>query len=183
MFTCQNCGELIQYAPTNDVSCPKCGFLHKGVGTKAPTEEVPDVSRSKNNAELDFEAMVNPDMLRKWGMANLARRLQQALDDMQRRPGAPKPAGGPPAELGAPTDEKPRHPSAVTLDKVRHWFTYHPPAGQEDIDAYQGIREAGGVMALEILRLTPPGADQTVAIRKIREAVMTANAARACKGL
>lgn len=29
---------------------------------------------------------------------------------------------------------------------------------------------------------TPPSADQTAAIRKVREAVFTANSARACKG-
>jgi hypothetical protein len=33
-----------------------------------------------------------------------------------------------------------------------------------------------------IVALTPPSADQTAAIRKVREAVFTANAAIACGG-
>jgi hypothetical protein len=36
------------------------------------------------------------------------------------------------------------------------------------------------VFAETIIRNTPPGSDQSAAIRKVREAVMTANAAIAC---
>lgn len=60
------------------------------------------------------------------------------------------------------------------------WFTYHQPHGTQPT-RYARIREAGHVLALEILASTPPCADQTAAIRKVREAVMTANAAIACE--
>jgi len=38
-------------------------------------------------------------------------------------------------------------------------------------------------LALVILEHTPPSADQSAAIRKVREAVMTANASIACGGV
>ena len=67
----------------------------------------------------------------------------------------------------------------LTDDELRNWFTYHAPdAG--DVAAYGEIREAALALARSIVRHTPPSADQTAAIRKLREAVMTANAARAC---
>lgn len=59
------------------------------------------------------------------------------------------------------------------------WFTHHPPSGDQ-IECYKSIRDAGYLFADTILRSTPAGADQAAAIRKIREAVMTANAAVAC---
>jgi hypothetical protein len=61
-------------------------------------------------------------------------------------------------------------------------FSYHPPDGPADVEAYQAIRAAGLAMARTIQAHTPLCADQTAAIRKVREAVMTANAARALKG-
>jgi hypothetical protein len=65
---------------------------------------------------------------------------------------------------------------------LRHWFTYHPPASPEQQVQYEHVRDAGYDLALVILTRTPPCADQTAAIRKVREAVMTANAAIACAG-
>lgn len=58
-------------------------------------------------------------------------------------------------------------------------FSYHPPKGDQ-IERYQRLREAGREFAQVILDCTPPSADQSAAIRKVREAVMTANAAIAC---
>lgn len=69
----------------------------------------------------------------------------------------------------------------ITLDNINHWFTFHPPEGSQ-LTQYQRIREAGMILARIIVENTPPSADQTAAIRKVREAVMTANAAIACKG-
>lgn len=60
-------------------------------------------------------------------------------------------------------------------------FTYHAP-GPGDLEKYQNIRAAGLFMATVILDNTPFSPDQTVAIRKIREAVMTANASIALGG-
>ena len=63
-----------------------------------------------------------------------------------------------------------------------HLFKHHPPTGEDQIAQYQRIREAGKAFAQAILNDTPVGADQTTAIRHIRDAVMTANAAVATGG-
>lgn len=70
---------------------------------------------------------------------------------------------------------------AITRDDLENWFTYHKP-GPDDNVAYEKLRSAAKGFALAIMELTPPSADQTAAIRKVREAVMTANAAIACGG-
>ena len=62
----------------------------------------------------------------------------------------------------------------ITDEQIQNWFTYHAPNGLEQIAAHE--------FALTILANTPSSADQTTAIRKIREAVMMANAAIACGG-
>lgn len=71
-------------------------------------------------------------------------------------------------------------------EKLDNWFAYHSPAETPDPAAtaktYEEIRAAGKAFAEAIVRLTPPSADQSDAIRKVREAVMTANAAVACGG-
>ena len=71
--------------------------------------------------------------------------------------------------------------SSVELDQIDNWFTHHPPTA-EQVGLYERIREEGQRFALLLIALIPPSADRTVAIRKIREAVMTANAAIACGG-
>ncbi len=70
----------------------------------------------------------------------------------------------------------------MTKEQVEHWFLHHPPQDLATINRYAAVREAGKQLALTILEHTPAGADQTAAIRKVREAVMTANAAIACEG-
>lgn len=67
----------------------------------------------------------------------------------------------------------------ITSDDLKNWFQYHPPVGNQT-ETYEAIRVAGHAFASVILAQTPAGPDQTDAIRKIREAVMTANAAVAC---
>ena len=61
------------------------------------------------------------------------------------------------------------------------WFRYHAPT-LDDLIAYQHIRDAARVFAEAILANTSRSADQSAALRKVREAMMTANAARACGG-
>ena len=69
----------------------------------------------------------------------------------------------------------------ITSENLDNWFTYHAPQiGQAEL--YERIRAAGRAMAAVILATTPPLADQTAAIRLIREAVFTANAAITCDG-
>jgi hypothetical protein len=69
--------------------------------------------------------------------------------------------------------------TAAQHEDLNNWFTYHPPT-QDQVERYQLLREAGKALAASILHCTSPGADQSAAIRKVREAVMTANAAIAC---
>lgn len=66
----------------------------------------------------------------------------------------------------------------MDLDDV---FSYHPPTGNQ-ISQYEAIRATGKVLANVILENTPKCADQSAALRKVREAVMTANAAIALNG-
>lgn len=68
------------------------------------------------------------------------------------------------------------------LDKIDEVFTYHKPK-TDDIAKYQDIRDAAKNLAFVVLKNTPKCADQSFAIRLIREAVMTANAAIALDGL
>jgi hypothetical protein len=70
----------------------------------------------------------------------------------------------------------------ITNGQLQEWFTHHPPQGDQGAK-YERIRAAGLAFATVLRDETPPSADQTAAIRKVREAVMTANAAIACKGV
>ncbi len=72
-------------------------------------------------------------------------------------------------------------PGRVTEENVEKVFTYHAPTA-EQLLAYQAIREQAKGMAHTILKYVHPCADQQAALRKLREAVMTANAAIALSG-
>ena len=61
-----------------------------------------------------------------------------------------------------------------TID-IDDLFSYHPPRGDQP-KRYEAIRSAAKEFAKVLLENTPPCADQTVAIRKLRETVMVANA-------
>lgn len=62
-----------------------------------------------------------------------------------------------------------------------NWFSYHAPQGDQ-LERYEKLRTAAKGFAMAINDLAPDSADKTAAIRKVREAVMTANAAIACGG-
>lgn len=66
--------------------------------------------------------------------------------------------------------------------RIDEWFTYHK-ATDEQRPLYEGIRASAKALAILIMESTPACADQTAALRKLRECVMTANAAIACKGV
>lgn len=68
--------------------------------------------------------------------------------------------------------------SPAWLDEV---FKYHTP-DQQQIAAYTAIRRAARALAEIIILECPPSADRTAALRKVREAVMTANASIALRG-
>ena len=65
---------------------------------------------------------------------------------------------------------------------LREIFTYHPPSPYQQ-KCYESVREAAKHFATIILHNVPTCADRTAALRKVREAVMTANAAIALDGL
>jgi hypothetical protein len=69
----------------------------------------------------------------------------------------------------------------MTPDQLENWFTYHAPT-PDQLVAYAKLRSAGHDFAKAINDLVPESADKTAAIRKLRECVMTANAAIACGG-
>ena len=61
-------------------------------------------------------------------------------------------------------------------------FSYHPPT-PNTLPKFAAINQAAKNLAEVILQNCPPSADRSDAIRKIREARMTANAAVALNGL
>ena len=60
-------------------------------------------------------------------------------------------------------------------DELRRCFTYHPPT-PESIPKFAHVRANGLAMALAVVKSCPPCPERDVAIRKIEEAVMWANA-------
>jgi hypothetical protein len=68
------------------------------------------------------------------------------------------------------------------VDKIDDLFSYHPPE-PDQVARYEALRAGAKVFAHIVLANTPTSADQTAAIRKLRECVMTANAAIALKGI
>lgn len=70
---------------------------------------------------------------------------------------------------------------ALTQVDLDEMFRYHAPTPEQPAK-YEAIRAAGKAFAEAILANTPPSPDQSVAVRKVREAVYTANAAVALEG-
>lgn len=66
-------------------------------------------------------------------------------------------------------------------EQLDNWFSYHAPVGDQ-VATYQRLRDGGRVLAYLINDLVPESADKSAAIRKLRECIMTANAAIACGG-
>ena len=62
---------------------------------------------------------------------------------------------------------------AIDLNNI---FTYHAPFGNQ-AERYEKLRSQTKFLAMIVLELTPECAEQTIAIRKLQEAVMFANAA------
>ncbi len=67
-------------------------------------------------------------------------------------------------------------------EKVDDLFSYHKPESTQP-EQYEAIRAAAKAFAYIVIANTPASADQTVAIRKLRECVMVANASIALKGI
>jgi hypothetical protein len=69
----------------------------------------------------------------------------------------------------------------MTREQIDNWFTYHAPT-PDHLVSYEKLRGDARSFAHAINELVPECADKTAAIRKLRECVMTANAAIACGG-
>lgn len=74
----------------------------------------------------------------------------------------------------------PAYPGQAT--KLEQIFTYHAP-NSDQLQKFAAIRQKALEFAQVIVANTPNSADQTAAVQKVREAVMTANAAIALNGL
>lgn len=61
------------------------------------------------------------------------------------------------------------------VKQIENNFTYHSPKEGQN-EKYQQIRDAGKTLALLINDLTPASREQSVALTKLEEAVMWANA-------
>lgn len=61
----------------------------------------------------------------------------------------------------------------LNLERI---FTYHAPKGDQT-ERYKKIRSDAKELAITILEITPSCREQSVAIRKLEESVMWANAA------
>lgn len=64
----------------------------------------------------------------------------------------------------------------MSNNMLNEFFTYHAPKADQ-VGRYKSIRSAGKMFAQEIMKSCPNCSDRSAAIRKVREAVMTANAA------
>lgn len=68
----------------------------------------------------------------------------------------------------------------MTSDDIDRWFTYHAPTSDQ-VPVYEEIRNAGWALAHQIRGSCPNSRERDIAIDKLREAVMWANASVACK--
>lgn len=69
--------------------------------------------------------------------------------------------------------------NCMTPEEIENLFTYHTPKDDQP-ERYQKIRAKARELATVIVENTPKSADQTAAIRKLRECIFTANASIAC---
>lgn len=66
----------------------------------------------------------------------------------------------------------------ITNDELNRRFNYHQPNTQEKIDRHQRVRTACHAAAEDLIVATgAPSPEQTLAIRKLEEAMFWANAA------
>jgi hypothetical protein len=67
----------------------------------------------------------------------------------------------------------------ATPEDIDNWFTYHAPTPDQQA-RYEDLRENFKLTALAILSQTPACADQTAALRMLRECSMAVNQTIAC---
>lgn len=62
------------------------------------------------------------------------------------------------------------------IARINNDFVYHPPFGDQ-VQRYASLREAGRQLAIKIVENAPVSREQSLALTKLEEAVMWANAA------
>jgi hypothetical protein len=67
----------------------------------------------------------------------------------------------------------------INRDQIDNWFTYHPPTGDQ-AQRYELMRMDFKRLAEKIIERTPCCADQTAALRMLRECAMAVNQTIAC---
>lgn len=72
-------------------------------------------------------------------------------------------------------DELGRKPTDEEKEKMENNFTHHEPKGDQE-QRYAHIRSAGLALAWVILRLCPPSREHSIAMTKLEECIMWANA-------
>lgn len=66
-------------------------------------------------------------------------------------------------------------------NQLENSFTYHAPKAElHQQERYVTLRDNAKALAFDIVRLTPPSREQSLAITKLEEAIMWANKAIAC---
>jgi len=70
-----------------------------------------------------------------------------------------------------------------TREDVIEAFTYHPPRSEAEKAFYEDFRDQARELALYLVAAIPESAERTLALRKLHECVMQANAAVAIHGL
>lgn len=68
-----------------------------------------------------------------------------------------------------------------SVEDIENIFTYHKPT-EDQLPKYKAVREAAMQFALILTQYTPVCADQSAAMRKLRECVHVANASIALNG-
>lgn len=70
---------------------------------------------------------------------------------------------------------------AIDQIKIDNWFRYHRVT-EEQRKPYEAIRNAAKQFSQVILQNTPQCADQSDAIRKVREAMLISHSSISCSG-
>lgn len=63
------------------------------------------------------------------------------------------------------------------VDRLNNTYTYHAPVNEGQVGKYQQLRTYGKFLATEIMEQCPPSREKSLALTKVEEAVMWANAA------
>lgn len=79
------------------------------------------------------------------------------------------------------TDTDDARVDKLATDRLENLFSYHSPSGTQPTQ-YAAIREGAKAFAKIMMANTVPGADQSDALRSLRNCVMTANASVALNG-